>query len=176
MQTMNISLMNLINLMISTQIFLLTSWFFLTVWILISMFLRIQSPRIFSPFSISKIWSNISHHLRTPKVTLLDVELVDPGLSDHLAVCFHMNIRRPLPPNRTITYRNFRTINITDFTGNLRRRLDGHIVSADDLEAAVCRLDTALCETLNHQASKKQRTVRIRPTAPWLNSQIIYAR
>ena len=38
------------------------------------------------------------------------------------------------------------------FTG---RRLDGYIASADDLDAAVCRLDTALSETLNHQ-----RTVR----------------
>ena len=107
---------------------------------------------------------------------LLDVELVDPGLSDHLAVCFRVNVRKPLPPKKTITYRNLRNINIADFTGDLRRRLDGHNVSADDLDAAVCRLDTGLSETLDHHAPKKQRTVRIRSTAPWLNSEIIDAR
>ena len=82
------------------------------------------------------------------------------------AFCFCMNIRKPLPPKKTITYRNLRNINIVDFAGDLRLRLDGHIVSADDLDAAVCHLDTALSETLDHHVPKKQRTVRIRPIAP----------
>ena len=76
---------------------------------------------------------------------LLDVEQVDPGLSDQLAVCFRVNVRKPVPTKKTITYRNLRNINIADFTGDLRRRLDGYTVSVDDLDAAVDDLDAAVC-------------------------------
>ena len=102
----------------------------------------------------------------------LSLETVeDIALSDHSAIYYSVNVRRPTARKRLVTSRNLRAMNSTDFQADIKSFAE----TADDQCADPGLLDvydTGLRQVLDRHAPLTTRRVSDRPSAPWMTDGI----
>ena len=92
-------------------------------------------------------------------------------LSDHHFVHTALNIQKPFPPKKTISYWKLKRINETTFKHDLENALS-KFPKEGNLEQAVNYYNKALNDTMENHAPLKTKTLRLTPHQPWLHDQI----
>jgi hypothetical protein len=128
----------------------------------------------------------LKQHVSSPTHTsghLLDLVLSRPSdnvvhstkvsslISDHHAIHCSLNVSRPPLPQKTITYRNLKKLDMEEFQACLQQTplLLNPSSSLDDL---LNQYNTSISNVLDKLAPTKTRTVTLRPVAPWYNDSI----
>ncbi|XP_060554994.1 uncharacterized protein LOC132715902 [Ruditapes philippinarum] len=108
-----------------------------------------------------------------------DIKITDPGFKtsngkvtrDHFAILMKVNVSKPPPIRKTVTYRKSRDINIEDFKADIRSsELFGP--KPDSMAEASEKYHTVLSSLLDKHAPEKTKTIVLRPQCPWFNQEI----
>ena len=93
-------------------------------------------------------------------------------LSDQKAICFQLNLQKPLNERKSVISRRLRNF---DFEASKKMLISsGLLAGVGDLplELLVDRYDNVLRDTMDILAPVKSRTIVLRPNAPWYNENI----
>ncbi|XP_033096821.1 uncharacterized protein LOC117101067, partial [Anneissia japonica] len=97
---------------------------------------------------------------------------VHPGTpSDHYAVKCYLNCIPPKAPRKTLKYRKIRQIVVDDFKCDIESS-ELYTNPACDLDGLVNQYNTILHDLLNKHAPLVEKTVTVRPNAPWYNDEL----
>ena len=92
----------------------------------------------------------------------------DPGFSDHYAVMSSLFLQKPQPTRITREVRNFKDINISQFSKDLADlELD-----LDNINSLANSFNSSLISVINNHAPVGEKTVTIRPNTAWYSSEI----
>ena len=96
----------------------------------------------------------------------------DVSFSDHSSVLFKLNHSKPIPMKTTVNHRSLSNIDFAAFNDDITSSL---LFSDDceDLSTQVTRYDEVLRSILDAHAPSRQRTIIVRPKAPWYTSEIV---
>ena len=94
--------------------------------------------------------------------------------SDHFAVTCLVNIIRPGPSTKRIVSRQTRKINKEDFRQDVQSSLD--FISCATLDTVVSEYNKNLSNILDKHAPEVERTVILRPHAPWYTESLRIAK
>lgn len=99
------------------------------------------------------------------------IKIIDPVISDHCAVHCNLRVLKPHFIEKKMYYRKLRSLDTESFcedisTSPLLRD------QAVELNALVDQYDNALRSLLGLYAPLKQRTVTLRPRAPWYKPEV----
>ncbi|XP_072037652.1 uncharacterized protein [Amphiura filiformis] len=110
-------------------------------------------------------------------ITFNDVN-VYPGKSDHFAVLGHVAISRPAPVKRLVTSRNLRAVKLDNLKMDLAALTSSicEKVPNSDIVGLVDSYNDGLRQVLDRHAPLQTRSVRDRPSAPWLTAEVRDAR
>ena len=94
--------------------------------------------------------------------------------SDHNAVKCNVNVSRPPPPKVTVRSRNLREIDLEKFKTDIKvSSLPAAVVDGnDDPSELVQQYESVLCTLMDDHAPEKERSVVLRPHAPWYSSDL----
>ena len=112
------------------------------------------------------------NHILDLLISRLDCNLVSRTCvqselpSDHFAVKCVVNVRRPGPSVKRVTSRSIRKIDPENFCNDVKSSLTS-LSSDTDLNAMVNEFHTSLEKTLDGHAPLTERSVILRPHAPW---------
>lgn len=108
---------------------------------------------------------------RSDENIIKDVYVSHMVISDHFPTCFKMYVEKPQPRKKVLSSRNLKGINMEAFKNDI---LDSNLFDENtDLEAIICQYENILSSTLDLHAPIKQRTIVIRPKAPWHTDEIV---
>ena len=101
-----------------------------------------------------------------------NITVMEQFISDHKAVCFKLNLRKPLNERRTVVSRKLKGFDFDAFNEMIGSSglSDGCI--SQNVESLAKEYDEVLCKALDKLAPKRTRTIVIRPNAPWYNEEI----
>ena len=92
--------------------------------------------------------------------------------SDHFGVKCTVNITRPGPSRKRIKCRSLRKVNETEFRKDIQESVESINQSVSDLDTMVNGYHRKLSEVLNKHAPEKEKTVVLRPHAPWYTESL----
>ena len=92
--------------------------------------------------------------------------------SDHFGVKCTVNITRPGPSRKRIKSRSLRKVNETEFRKDIQESVESINQSVSDLDTMVNGYHSKLSEVLNKHAPEKEKTVVLRPHAPWYTESL----
>ena len=101
-----------------------------------------------------------------------ELVVMEQLISDHKAVCFQLNLQKPLNERKSIVSRRLRNFDFEAF--NKMIISSGLLADVSDLslELMVDRYDNVLPDTMDILAPVKSRTIVLSPNAPWYNEDI----
>ncbi|KAL9975453.1 hypothetical protein ACROYT_G012614 [Oculina patagonica] len=99
------------------------------------------------------------------------VSTFDPVISDHSAVNINLLLQKPQFKKKTITYRKLHSIDFNTFCNDITDSPQ-IMEPSSDLDGLVDQYDNVLRSLLDRHAPTKQRTVTVRPSAPWYSTEI----
>jgi len=111
------------------------------------------------------------------------VAVVDPGLTepsgnysgDHFAIVASLNFIKPSRQGKTVTFRKFASINLTDFRTDIRTALKTCLPHDD--AASLAELYTRACsDTIDVHAPLITEVVTIRPDTAWYTKELWLAK
>ena len=129
---------------------------------------------------------NLSQHVTIPTHTAgntLDLvitrsDLLVTGLksdqsvdSDHFALIFNLSFQSPGAVKRTITYRNWKSVDIPVLRSDIAKAFDGF--TTQDPESAVESYNSVLKDIVDKHAPEKSRVIVVRADAPWYTSELV---
>ena len=93
-------------------------------------------------------------------------------ISDHKAICFQLNLQKPLNERKSVVSHRLRNFDFEAF--NKMIISSGLLADGSDLplELLVDRYDNVLRDTMDILAPVKSRTIVLGPNAPWYNKDI----
>lgn len=99
---------------------------------------------------------------------LKNVTVMEQFISDHTAVCFNLNLRKPSNERRTVVSRKLK---LKGFDFDAFNEMIGSSGLSDrcisrSIESVSKEYDEVLCRALDQLAPKRTRTIVIRPNAP----------
>jgi hypothetical protein len=108
---------------------------------------------------------------RANETPVYDIVVQGSTFSDHFPVTFKLPWKKPAAPQKTVTYRKLKDMDVDAFSSDLRE--SSLIKSApDDLSALVQLYDSTLTKLLDKHAPAKSKRVTLRPSSGWFNSNI----
>ena len=129
---------------------------------------------------------NLSQHAAIPTHTAgntLDLvitrsDLLVTGLksdqsvdSDHFALIFNLSFQSPGAVKRTITYRSWKSVDISILRSDIAKAFDGF--TTQDPESAVESYNSVLKDIVDKHAPEKSRVIVVRANAPWYTSELV---
>ena len=101
-----------------------------------------------------------------------ELVVMDQLISDHKAICFQLNLQKPLNERKSVVSRRLRNFDFEAFNEMIIS--SGLLADVSDLslELMVDRYDNVLRDTMDILAPVKSRTIVLRPNAPWYNEDI----
>ena len=93
-------------------------------------------------------------------------------ISDRKAVCFNLNLWKPVNERKTVVAHKLKGFDFGAFNEMtiLTGLSDGCVLQC--IESLAKEYDEMLCKALDKLAPKKTRTIVIQPNAPWYNEEI----
>ncbi|XP_072016909.1 uncharacterized protein [Amphiura filiformis] len=91
--------------------------------------------------------------------------------SDHFMVNFLINQRKPSLTKKTVTYRNFKSIDHVKYIKDVKSEL-GNLSSELSPDLLIANFNSKMQAVLDHHAPETIKTRTIRPQYPWYNSSI----
>ena len=129
---------------------------------------------------------NLSQHVNIPTHTAGNTlnlvitrnDLLVTGLkcdqsvdSDHFALIFSLSFQSPGAVKRTITYRNWKSVDISVLRSDIAKAFDGF--TTQDPESAVESYNSVLKDIVDKHAPEKSRVIVVRADAPWCTSELV---
>ena len=105
---------------------------------------------------------------------LSNLRVIDQSISDHSAVNFCLNLAKPPHRKKRITCRKIKDIDFEALNNDICN--SDLLKNTNDISLAVSEFEEVLSSLLNKYAPIKQRTIIIRPKAPWYCADIIDAK
>ena len=100
------------------------------------------------------------------------VTVMEQFISDHKAVCFNLNLWKPVNERKTVVSHKLKGFDFGAFNEmTILTGLSGGCV-LQCIESLAKEYDEVLCKALDKLAPKKTRTIVIQPNAPWYNEEI----
>ena len=94
--------------------------------------------------------------------------VVGDRISDHNVVSCKLSIQRPLLPTKKVRFRPLKSIDLDSFKTELT-----HVTNpADSLDDLVRQYNDGLAEMLDKNAPCEEKTIVLRPLAPWMSDEI----
>ena len=90
--------------------------------------------------------------------------------SDHKAVCFNANLRKPANQRKTISSRRLKNFDFKSFDEIIKG--SDLFKENNSLSALTIMYDETLRDAMDKLAPMKSRTIVLRPDAPWYNEDI----
>ena len=91
--------------------------------------------------------------------------------SDHKRVLCNVDLPRPVPTRKSVTYRKLRNVDIEKFSEDIAisslNNLEG-----SDLDIMIDQYNEILCSLLNKHAPLRSREIILRPHAPWFSDEL----
>ena len=116
-------------------------------------------------------------HILDLLITRVDEELlsslnfINNTSSDHAAITCKLELPRPLPSKRVITFRNLRNIDMDSFRSDLKS-LVIYNLNLDDPDKIVYHYNADLSDLLDMYAPECTHMVTLRPHPPWFNDSL----
>ena len=112
---------------------------------------------------------------RSSETTLSDVDMRDPGLSDHLAIISTLHLYKPPLLRKHALTRGYQRIWVDDL--HLDLQICEQVLSLPEhVHLAVARYETALGTLIDKYAPLRGKTVTIRSDVEWFDDDIHGAR
>ena len=92
-------------------------------------------------------------------------------ISDHWLIACHLDFTKPAPVKKTISARNFRSINAIDFCNDILTS-ELMLPPATDVSRLVGQYNSVLSELLDKHAPASAKTVVLRPQQPWFSNSL----
>ena len=99
-----------------------------------------------------------------------DLLVTDHDISDHFLITFHVNTNKPSPVKKQVTYRKLHAIDKDAFKKDIADSVSN--INTNDISVAVTEYNTRLSEILDKHAPNQNKTIILRPNAPWYNESI----
>ena len=101
-----------------------------------------------------------------------ELVVMEQLISEHKAICFQLNLQKPLNKRKSVVSRRLRNFDFEAF--NKMIISSGLLADVSDLslKLMVDSYDNVLCDTMDILASVKSRTIVLHPNAPWYNEDI----
>ena len=87
-------------------------------------------------------------------------------ISDHWPIACHLDFTKPAPVKKTISARNFRSINANDFCNDILTS-ELMLSPATDISRLVRQYNSVLSELLDKHAPASAKAVVLCPQQPW---------
>ncbi len=101
------------------------------------------------------------------------IRVADEGISDHSVINCVLDLSKPTPVRKVLSYRKTRNINIEAFSSDLAESdMFDLVFEAESLDEKVSALEGALESILATHAPKHTRSVVLRPNTGWYNDDI----
>ena len=102
-----------------------------------------------------------------------NIRVFNPGLSDHSAIVFKIQVPKPSPSKRRIKYRKTKNIDLQELGRKLQQaHLHDEIAATDDVNKQLTIFIDKLSSIFNDVAPLKTGTITVRPNCQWYNSDI----
>ena len=101
-----------------------------------------------------------------------ELVVMEQLISDHKAICFQLNLQKPLNEQKSVVTRRLRNFDFESFNKMIISSSLLADVSDLQLELLVDRYDNVLRDTTDVLAPVESRTIVLRPNAPWCNEDI----
>ncbi len=101
-----------------------------------------------------------------------DISIIDPGLSDHVAVLFTLSILKPPHHTKTISFRKLKAINKAKFIDDLS--VSPIIVNAPAMcDSLTQAYNSSLMGVLDQHAPLRTTTITVRPECKFFNDELL---
>ena len=91
--------------------------------------------------------------------------------SDHFALIFNLSFQSPGAVERTITNRNWKSVDISVLRSDIANVFDGFTTQGP--ESAVESYNSVLTDIVDKHAPEKSRVIIVRADAPWYTSELV---
>ena len=91
--------------------------------------------------------------------------------SDHFALIFNLSFQSPGAVKRTITYRNWKSVDKPVFRSDIEKAFGGF--TSQDPESAVESYNSVLKDIVDKHVPEKSRVIVVRVDAPWYTSELV---
>ena len=98
----------------------------------------------------------------------------DVKLSDHFILSFEVNISVTKSEYKTITYRDTKLLNNSQFSENIK--IEYGKINSCDLKGRVNEYNTLMSIVVNKHAPQKTKRIKVVPSAPWFDVEYIELR
>ena len=105
------------------------------------------------------------------KQILCTVEFQCISCFNHFALIFNLSFQSPGAVKRTITYRNWKSVDISVLRSDIAKAFDGF--TTQDPESAVESYNSVLKDIVDKHAPEKSRVIVVRADAPWYTSELV---
>jgi hypothetical protein len=99
-----------------------------------------------------------------------EIQVTDPDLSDHYLITMTMNIPKPEPERKKVTYRKTKDIDIENFRSDIKAKMNA--IRGENVSDLVSNYNSTLTELLDHHAPLQSKTIQLRPHAPWYTNEL----
>ena len=108
---------------------------------------------------------------RSTENIITDLNVKEPCLSDHKAVIFKTIVEKPKLMKNTITFRNWKSIDLSSFAQDISQ---SELITspADNVNALVSQYNKVLSELADKHAPLTHKKVTVRPKAPWYTGEV----
>ena len=91
--------------------------------------------------------------------------------SDHRRVLGNVDLSRPAPTRKSVTYRKLRNVDIEKFSEDIAISSLNNLAGSD-LGIMIDQYNEILCSLLNKHAPLQSREIILRPRAPWYSDEL----
>ena len=108
---------------------------------------------------------------RCNDLSVSNVSVVDPGISDHSALLFNLSVSKPPLPRKEVTFCKGRNTDSDQFHQDL---LSSPLLSqpALTLQDLCDQYDAVVSSLLDNHTPLQRKSIVIRPSAPWYSKEI----
>ncbi len=107
----------------------------------------------------------------TKNDTSLISHSVDEMISDHCSILMNLDMKKPPPIRKMLTFRKTKNINLKDFKKDVDSAMEGIDLNSD-LADLVDAYNTQLGTVLNKHAPEQTKMITIRKPTPWTTDEI----
>ena len=106
-----------------------------------------------------------------PEDKIVRAVSISSPISDHYSLHCRLDLRKVHLPQRTTSYRQFKSMDIDSFRSDLSK-LPIVTGTPDTLDTLLYQYDTQITALLEKHAPLKSKTVTVRPYTPWFNEDV----
>ena len=114
--------------------------------------------------------------LGTELVNHVEVAPIDHRISDHALITFELNLMRPAPHSKTITFRSYRNLNLQEATEIIEEDLLSAVSQGLTSEQSVNSYNSGLSSIRDQFCPLLTKEIRVKDDAEWYDHRVVSLR